>query len=63
MELQRLAQFGEMIIDGGSERQSGVSPREFTALNINSGLLFVGGIPSHILSDLSLLWPGDEVSS
>ena len=56
-----MAQFGEMIIDEGLEYQSGISPSRFTALNINSGLLYVGGIPLQILSNLSLLWPGDQV--
>ena len=56
-----MAQFGEMIIDEGLEYRSGVAPRDFTALNVNSGLLYIGGIPSQILSGLSLLWPGDQV--
>ena len=50
-----------MTIDGGAEMVSGSSPGNFTALNANSNLLFVGGVPTEIIADqdLSLLFPGD----
>ena len=34
-----------MEIDGGAETVSGLSPGSFTSLNVDIGVLFVGGTP------------------
>ena len=46
-----------MITDGDTEDLSDVSPANFTSLNANSGLLFVGGIPPGM--SINLLPPGE----
>lgn len=61
VELRRFEQVGVMIIDGGVETQNGSSPGTFTALNINSGYLFLGGIPEFI-NYVSLFPGGEEVT-
>ena len=50
-----------MTIDGGAEMVSGASPGNFTVLNANSNMLFVGGVPPEIITDqnLALLFPGE----
>ncbi len=59
VEIRRSAQMGELIVDGGSEVISDTAPGSFTQLNIYSGLLFLGGVPS--ILELALIWPGQEV--
>ena len=49
------------MIDGGSEMVSGVSPGNFSSLNMKSGQLFVGGVPT-IMAPLRLYFPEQEVS-
>ena len=61
VELRRFEQYGVMIIDGGVEIQNGSSPGTFTALNINNGYLFLGGIPEFI-NYVSLFPGGEEVT-
>ncbi len=58
VELRRFEQFGVMIIDSGLETRNGSSPGTFTALNINNGYLFLGGIPEFI--NYVALFPGGE---
>jgi hypothetical protein len=58
VELRRFEQFGVMIIDSGLETRNGSSPGAFTALNINNGYLFLGGIPEFI--NYVALFPGGE---
>lgn len=41
-------------MDGGIEAVDGISPGTFSALNINSGYLFVGGIPVMMASTNTL---------
>lgn len=58
--MRRFEQCGVMVIDSGVEIQNGTSPGTFTALNINSGLLFLGNIPEFV-NHVSLLQGGEEV--
>lgn len=37
-------------MDGGLEIADGTSPGSFSSLNINSGYLFIGGIPAMVVS-------------
>lgn len=60
VELRRFEQFGVMIIDNGVETRNGTSPGTFTALNINNGFLFLGGIP-RFMNYVSLFPGGVEV--
>ena len=60
VELRRFEQYGVMIIDG-IETRNGSSPGTFTALNINNGYLFLGGIPEFI-NYVSLFQGGEEVT-
>ena len=60
VELQRFERCGVMIVDGGEETQTANSPGTFTALNINTGLLFLGSIPGFV-NHVSLLQEGFEV--
>ena len=50
-----------MIIDDGIEKLTGSSPGTFTALNINNGYLFLGGIPEFV-NYVSLFPGGEEVT-
>ncbi len=59
VEIRRAAQMGELIVDGGLEVVSDTAPGSFTQLNIYSGLLYLGGVPS--ILELALTWPGQEV--
>lgn len=52
MEIQRHFRDGKLIVDDGIV--TGTSPGLFSFLNINSGYLFVGGVPDMMLP-LSLL--------
>ena len=61
VELRRFEQYGVMIIDGGAETRNGSSPGTFTALNINNGFLFLGGIPDFM--NFISLFPGGAVVS
>jgi hypothetical protein len=45
VELYRIGRNGTMVIDGGAEVVSDVSPGTFTSLNIGMEMLFVGGTP------------------
>lgn len=45
VELHRYGRNGTMVIDGGVEVVSGLSPGVFTALNLETEMLFVGGTP------------------
>lgn len=58
MEIRRSVRNGQLIIDGGVEMASGASPGTFSALNIYSGYLFVGGVPE----ELNALLLQEEVS-
>lgn len=40
-----MRKLGELIVDGGLEHVTGSSPGNFTLLNVNSGYLFLGGVP------------------
>ena len=60
VELWRNSRAGRLIIDRGIETISGDSPGLFSSLNVNSGYLFIGGVPA-MLNTLSLLHPGDQV--
>ena len=60
VKLWRLNQHGEMLIDNGTEYLNGSSPGTYTALNINNGYLFLGGIPNFI-NYVSLFMRGEEV--
>ena len=51
-----------MVIDDGIEKLTGSSPGTFTALNINKGYLFLGGIPEFIRY-VSLFTGGEEVAN
>ena len=46
VELHRTGRSGELVVDGGLEIASGSSPGNFTALNIHSTMLYVGGTPT-----------------
>ena len=59
VELYRSARFGEMVVDG-SDKSNATSPEGFTALNVNAGVLFLGGTPV-VKPPSSLLWPGIDV--
>ena len=61
VELRRFEQYGVMIVDDGVETRNGSSPGTFTALNINNGYLFLGGIPEFI-NYVSLFPGGEEVT-
>ena len=37
---------GQLVIDHGTEAVNGTSPGTFSSLNVNSGYLFIGGIPA-----------------
>lgn len=54
MEIQRRFRDGKLIVDSGIEVVTGTSPGPFSSLNINSGYLFLGGVPDMMLP-LSLL--------
>lgn len=60
VELRRFREFGVMIIDDGIEFYNGSSPGTFTDLNINSGLLYLGGIPT-VMSYVSLFQGAEMV--
>lgn len=45
VELHRNGRNGTMVIDGGAEVVSGLSPGSFTSLNVETEMLFVGGTP------------------
>ena len=49
MEIRRHFRDGKLIVDGGTEVVTGTSPGPFSFLNINSGYLFVGGVPDMML--------------
>lgn len=61
VELYRSARFGEMVVDG-SDKSNATSPEGFTALNVNAGVLFLGGTPV-VKPPSSLLWPGIDAPS
>ena len=46
VELRRTGRSGELVVDGEMEIANGSSPGNFTALNIHSTMLFVGGTPT-----------------
>lgn len=50
MEIRRNSRVGQLVVDNGAEAVNGTSPGTFSSLNINSGYLFVGGIPSLVAS-------------
>lgn len=58
VEIRRSVRNGQLIIDGGVEMVSGASLGTFSALNIYSGYLFVGGVPE----ELNVLLLQEEVS-
>ena len=46
VELRRTGRSGELVVDGEMEIANGSSPGNFTALNIHSTMLFIGGTPT-----------------
>ena len=44
---------GQLIVDEGLEIVNGTSPSNFTQLNINSGYIFVGGVPNMYQTQVS----------
>lgn len=57
MELQRNSRMGRLVIDDGVEAVNGTSPGTFSSLNVNSGYLFIGGVPAFVASASLLLQP------
>lgn len=52
--MRRNSRVGQLVVDSGVEAMSGTSPGTFSSLNVNSGYLFVGGIPTLVASSTFL---------
>ncbi len=62
--MQRMGRSGQLTIDGGLEFATNNSRGNFTLLNVNSGYLFVGGVPTTYLPQVTrTLGPASVLAS